>query len=241
MPNVVEGCDASGMRSRGLRARVLVVGVVALVLSACGSTSTSPSTTTSGATTSTSEATAVQPATAIWPFVRSSDRYSDPVAAARSFAISYLGFVDPVVGPFQQGDQRSGEVTVRSSLSGPITTVLVRQVTSDHSWWIIGASTPNLQIQSPSALAAVTSPVVVSGQSTAFEATINLEVRQDGSTTPLVKGIGMGGSMGVMGPFSTSLSFPAPSERAGAIVVETFSAENGNVQEASVVRISFGP
>lgn len=232
----------------------------ALALAACGSsggsdassttertttsvaktTTTAEATTTTAATTSTTAApSGEQPATAIWPFASSDQRFDDPVAAAQSFAADYLGFVDPVMGPFQQGDTRSGEVEVKPIGNGPTSTVLVRQVTDDDTWWVIGASTANLQLTSPEALATIGAPVTLEGQSTAFEATVNVEIRQDGTTEPLVEDFVMGGSMGELGPFSKEISFESPNEGGGAIILKTLSAEDGRVWEASAVRISF--
>lgn len=51
----------------------------------------------------------------------------------------------------------------------------------------------------------------------------------------------MGGSMGDMGPFDSTLSFSTPSAPYGAIVLSTESMENGQVWEASVVRVHFAP
>ena len=241
-----------------------MVSVVAVLLAACGGSSDEPATTTTAktsttvatttttappattASTTTSSSTtssvpeAVQPEQAVWPFASTSTRYSEPAAAAAGFATEYLGFADPVVGPFQQGDARSGEVEIRPQASGPVTTVLVRQLAPDDSWWVIGASTGNIQLASPETLATITSPVAVSGTSTAFEATVNVEVRQDDTLTPLVESTFMGGSNGDMGPFSAQLAFGPQSADAGAIVFKTLSAKDGSVWEASVVRISFG-
>ena len=124
----------------------------------------------------------VDTSTAMWPFASSAIRYSDPVSAAHGFATDYVGFTDAVVGEFRQGDARSGEVPVQAKATGPITTVLVRQL--GDSWWVLGASTPNIQLTSPAALATISSPVRLQGMSTAFEATVNTEVRSDGSTQP---------------------------------------------------------
>ena len=49
----------------------------------------------------------------------------------------------------------------------------------------------------------------------------------------------MGGSNGTIGPFDGALAFPRPSQPAGALVLLTRSAENGNVSEAAVVRVRF--
>jgi len=49
----------------------------------------------------------------------------------------------------------------------------------------------------------------------------------------------MGGSMGQMGPFSKTVSFAQPNVAHGAIVLETSSAENGHIWEATVVPVTF--
>jgi hypothetical protein len=207
-----------------------------------GSITTTTKATATTAGTSTSVTTAPvgkQPDSAVWPSATWPTRYTDPVEAAKVFASTFLGFVDPIVGDFRQGDTRSGEVAVQASDSGPITTVMVRQLGADTSWWVLGAATPNLQIAMPEALAAVTSPLVVSGRSTAFEGTINVEVRADDMSKPLVAAFTMGGSMGDMQPFSIGMTFPAPTVSGGAIVVKTMSAKDGNIAEATVIRIHF--
>ena len=59
-------------------------------------------------------------------------------------------------------------------------------------------------------------------------------------TPPLGTGIVMGGANGVMGPFDGTLEFSAPTPgSSGALVLLTRSAENGNVTEATVVRVKF--
>jgi hypothetical protein len=177
--------------------------------------------------------------TALWPFASSGTRYTDPVEAARGFAVDFAGFVDPVVGEFQAGDSRSGEVQVRPNDTGPVTTVLVRQLSGSDTWWVLGSATDNIQVTAPATSAPVTSPVQVQGMSTAFEATVNVDVREDGNRSPVGTGIVMGGSMGEMGPFDGSITFASPSAAYGALVFYTVSAENGYVWEASVLRVEF--
>ena len=233
-----------------LAATAILLVAGSLVAVGCGSSTPSSSTTTSAtsATTSTTSSSApstttsptAQPATAVWPFASGSTRYSDPVAAAKGFAVTYLGFVNPLVGSFKQGDSRSGEVNVQPGKNGAVTTVFVRQLGSDNSWWVLGAATAHLVISQPKALAAITSPVTIAGTSTAFEGTVNVEIRQDGTLAPLTTGIAMGGANGTMAPFSKAFPFPAPSASAGAIVLLTRSARDGNVSEASVQRVAFG-
>jgi len=215
----------------------------ALMIAGCGnatlsSTSSTTTTRTHNSTTSTGPS-PEQPDTAVWPFAAESTGYSDPVSTARSFAVTFLGFVDPVVGAFQQADSRSGEVPVQATSTGPVTTVIVRMLTADNSWWVLGASTPNLQLQSPTTLEDISSPVMLSGQSTAFEATVNVQIRQDGVLAPVKEAIVMGSSNGVMGPFSGTVDFAKPTAKTGAIVLKTMSAKDGSILEASVIRVRF--
>jgi hypothetical protein len=232
------------------RTRTLIVATAAfaaLLSAGCGSTksadtadTTVPATTTTvvGTTTSTGPA-ADQRQTAVWPDAAGTTRYADPVEAARTFAVTYLGFVDPVVGAFAAGDSRSGEVPVRPRVDGPETTVLVRQLGPDDTWWVLGAATANIQLDTPAALTAITSPVTLAGRSTAFEATVNVEIRRNGADAPLASGYVMGGANGEMGPFSQAFTFTAPTGTAGAVVLRTISAESGATAEATVVAVTF--
>ena len=242
--------DRSERRDRGRRlplvgaivAAILVVVVVVILVTredGGGNSAVTTVTTTTTAPSTTSRSPSVTASLAIWPTSSSTAHYADPVEAARAFATGYVGFVNPVVGVFQPGDSRSGEVPVRAKTAGPVTTVLVRQLGSDGSWSVIGSSTPNIQVTAPAALATVTSPVTVTGNSTAFEATVNVEVREDANATPLGKGFVMGGANGQMGPFTATLSFTRPAAAAGALVFMTLSAETGTVSEAAVLRVAF--
>lgn len=213
-----------------------------LLLAACGDDGEAPTSTgepTTAPASTTTPASPSQPETAIWPFAADGTRFDDPTEAATSFAVDYLGFVDPVIEAFQGGDSRSGEVPIRPTADGPVTTVFVRQVGSDDSWWVIGAATEALQLESPEVLDAISSPVTLTGQSTAFEAVVNVEIREDGTLEPLAEDTLMGGSMGEFGPFSGAIEFPEPTAAGGAIVLMTLSPENGQVWEAGVLRVAF--
>lgn len=234
---------------------VLVVPGLLLFAAGCGSktTSTKPTTTstntnstsTSSITAATTSTTTTEPSavptdSAVWPFVASTTRYSDPVKAATDFAVTYLGFVKPVVGPFMQGDSRSGEVDIRANKLGTATTaVMVRKLAPSETWWVLGAATTNLQLQSPGWNAPITSPVTLSGQSTAFEATVSVEIRQDGSLTPIGSDFVMGGSNGTMGPFSKAVTFIQPTAQRGAIVFKMPSTDGAGTLEAGVIRVRF--
>ncbi len=226
------------------------VVVFTALATACGSSAktTGPSTTIAPTTSSTSSSTSVAPPTtalepaesiAVWPTAAGTTRYHDPVVAVRAFATDFLHMVNPVVGSFRQGDARSGEVVIRPKATGPATTVFARRLGSDSSWWVIGSSTSNIGLTEPASLAAITSPVRLRGTSTAYEATVNVSIRQDASSTPLVETYVMGGANGQMGPFDASVKFATPTSHSGAIMMYTVSSETGNVAEATVVRVRF--
>jgi hypothetical protein len=230
---------------------------LAVVIGACSgsSKSSTPSTTpsTTAPSTTSTTTTVAAPTTAlpsadltiaVWPTVASRVRYHDPVALARAFATSFLRFVDPVVGGFRPGDAQSGEVPIRTTAGeqrsvGPVTTVLVRRIGRDGSWWVVGAATPNIRLTQPAALATIASPVRLRGTSTAFEGTVQVSIRQDDGTRPLVESALIGGANGRMGRFDASFRFAALSSRAGAIVLYTVSSATGDVVEATVIRVRF--
>ncbi|MGH3426151.1 MAG: Gmad2 immunoglobulin-like domain-containing protein [Mycobacteriales bacterium] len=147
--------------------------------------------------------------------------------------------VNPVIGSFEQGDARSGEVPVQPSASGPVTTVLVRQLGPDNSWWVLGAGTAAIALTEPVWNASITSPVTLKGTAMAFERTVQTQVREDDNSKPLGEGY-VNGRSNAMGPFSGSLAFTKASTKYGTVVLYTTSAENGAVMEASVIRVRLG-
>jgi hypothetical protein len=177
----------------------------------------------------------------VWPRPGSGRGYDDPVTAAAGMATGLVGFIDPVVGTFQQRDSRSGEVNIRPKSTGPVTTILLRQLSDGH-WYAIGASSGDLQLTTPDVGTAVSSPVTVSGFSTAFEGTIVVSVLAQGDPTPLGRKALIGGANGELGPFSGQVSFDTPAvARPGAIVLTTDSAEDGRIWQATVVPVQLAP
>jgi hypothetical protein len=198
-----------------------------------------PSTTqaTEPSTTTAPPAAPVDTSTAVFPDA-SGARFYDPEDAARAFAVDFVGFTDPLVGEFMQGDARSGEVEVRPMADGPATTVFVRQLGTDGSWWVLGSATANITTDAPGPGDAITSPVTVSGSAVAFEGTVAVEVRQDGAREAIGTGIVTGGG-DVPRPFSGQISFSSPTADHGALVFLTRSEQDGRVWEAGVIRVRF--
>ncbi|HUX05263.1 MAG TPA: Gmad2 immunoglobulin-like domain-containing protein [Acidimicrobiales bacterium] len=227
----------------GTTRKVLVVlaalAVVALVVVGVEGFKTSP-TTTSISTSSSTSTTSQVPSTwiAVWPTTTTS-KFTTSAAAARSFAVHVLGMANPIMGTYRAGDARSGEQPIRATTIAPETTVLVRQLTSDNSWWVLGATTGNIEITRPAALTRVSSPMVLAGRSTAFEAVVNATLREDGRAAPLIETTVMGGANGVVAPFHATVTFPTPTSQYGTLVLYTRSAKDGAVTEASAMRVQF--
>ncbi len=230
------------MGSRRWTVVVTVVVVVAVAAFAAGyvAHSTSSTSPTTVATSTTAPTTTTSPAwVAAWPSVQGSLRYQTPSSAALGFARLVLAMRAPIAHGFARGDTRSGEVAVTATPGGPVTTVLVRQVTGDSSWWVLGSTCRDVVIGEPSALATIASPLRLSGWSSAFEAVINDALYEDVVARPIASGTTMGGANGVMGPFATTLTFPAPAHPYGVLVVSVRSPRDGAVREATAIRVAF--
>jgi hypothetical protein len=176
---------------------------------------------------------------AVWPLPDSDTRYTDPVEAARGFAVDFVGFTDPVVGEFLVADSRSGQVEVKPSEEGPITIVFVRKLVDDDFWWVLGSASQNVIVQDPAVRDIVDSPLTVSGQAKAFEGNVAVELRADGVAEPLFAGSVTGGTGADFAPFEGTFEFADPSTGGGALVAVIPSAEDGTVTEAAVMRLFF--
>ena len=222
-----------------LVALVLVAATVALTRDDDSSPSGSTDTTQQTTPTSAPATTVPQGSenTAVWPLPNSDDSFATPREAAESFAVNFLGFEDPIVGEFQQGDSRSGEVEIRPIATGPVTTVLVRQLTGEETWSVLGSATANIEVTEPEAMAAISSPVSVAGRALAFEGNVNVSVRSDDGGK-LGEGFVTGGG-DEMRPFTGSVAFETPGTPYGAMVFATYSAMDGSLWEASSFRVEF--
>ncbi len=177
-------------------------------------------------------------AAAVWPWADTSTRYADPVEAATGFAVDFLDFDNPIAGEFMAGDSRSGEVEIRAIETGPATTVFLRQLSDDDTWWIIGAASENIVIDTPETGDEVTSPLTVSGTAAAFEGTVDVEFIADGNGEPILESFVTGGAIDPA-PFSSTFEFASPGQIGGALVLYTTSDELDATFEASVIRIFY--
>jgi hypothetical protein len=205
-------------------------------------TTEAETTTTVGTTTSTTAPAPppeANPDVALFPAPSTSRRFDDPVATVQSFATELIGIPNPVVGPFQQGDARSGEVEVRPRADGPVTTVSVRRM-EDDAWYVVGAATASIRLDSPTGGATVGSPVHLTGAADAYEGTVDVRVFADGFTEPIGTGF-VTGAQGSLGPFVGDVAFAAPGGAThGVIVLSTEGGEPSQPWVATVIRVRLG-
>jgi hypothetical protein len=175
----------------------------------------------------------------IWPRTHEDVRFEDPVDAARSFAVDFVGFSSPSVGSFQGGDA-DGQVVVRpAGGSGPATTVAVRRL-EDGTWWVVGSAGAEVALDSPGTGAGTSCPMRVTGSAVAFEGTVQVEVRDDYSTAPIGSGVVTGGG-DVARPFDGTIecSYAGLEGRLPYVTVllTTVSMEDGSILQATARRV----
>ncbi len=236
----------------GAAAAVIAVVLAALFVtddddgegvSSGGTTSTTTSST-SSTTTSTTEPTTtttvfqgVDPDVTVFPDPTTSQRFDDPQSVAQAFARDLAGFSDPIVGDFQQGDARSGEVEVRAFASGAPTVVLVRQLEDDH-WYVLGATTDSIRLETPAQGATISSPQALEGQAYAFEGTVQVRLFVDGVQEPIAETFVTGRGDGVLGAFSGQVEFSDSSGAThGVLLLNGSSGEDGSATDAFAIRV----
>jgi hypothetical protein len=222
----------------------IVIGAVVLTddddepVSSEGTTTTSESTTTTteSTTTTTVAFPTVDPGVPVYPDPTTSQRFDDPVAAAQSFA-TWAGYTQPIVGEFQQGDARSGEVEVRAFEGGAPSVVLVRQL-EDDAWYVIGSTTESIQLATPEPGATISSPQELAGQGHAFEGTIAVRLFADGVQEPIAETFVTGRGDGVLGDFSGQLEFANDTGAThGVLVMHGTSGEDGGATDVLAIRV----
>lgn len=204
--------------------------------SASASESAEPSATGTPGTGDLNEAEA---ANVVWPDPAGGVAYTEPLAAATGFAEDLAGFTDPIISEFMQGDNRSGEFEVKAAANGPVTTVMVRQM-SDNNWYTIGAATSEVDVSAPEAAATIESPVLVQGRARAFEGVVQVAVHRWGSSEPLGEGNVVGSGGPDLGPFTGEIDFEDPGTGRGSLVFTVASAKDGSVWVAAALPVGFG-
>ncbi len=200
---------------------------------------TTTTTITEETTTTTAPFAVVDPAAAVFPNPETSQRFDDPVALVDVFARGPLGFSDPILSAFQQGDARSGEIEVRAFAAGDPTVVLVRQL-EDDTWFVIGAETESIQLASPAAGEAISSPQALAGQAYAFEGTVAVFLFGPDLGAPIAETFVTGRGDGELGDFTGEVTFTVPDgAEFGTLYLTSSGGEDGGTVAAQVVRVRF--
>lgn len=227
-----------------------VVGVLALdedgekidaVATTTTADPTSTTTTTASDTTSTTQGLppTVDPTLPVFPDPSTSRRFDDPQAVALAFAKEMVGFRDPVIGEFAQGDSRSGEVDVRAFAQGAPTSVLVRQL-EDDTWFVIGAIVESIRLDNPPGGATISSPQALGGAASAFEGHVVVRLFVDGVAEPVAETFVTGSGDSELGDFVGELAFDLPDgAEHGVLMLFEPSAEDGSTNAATVIRVHF--
>ena len=177
---------------------------------------------------------------ALWPSATGPVGYTDPVALVQDFAEEFVGMDDPDVGAFRPGDSRSGEVEVRADAGSTLaTTVFVRQLGPNDLWWVLGAASENITVDSPDPLEVVSSPLELTGSALAFEGTLTVTLWEDGAAAPLATTFVTGSGAPPPGPFTGELTFDDPTTEGGALLFTSESGEDGSVVEFATLRVLF--
>ena len=199
-------------------------------------TTTADSTTTTEGTTTTTTFQEVDPDVPVYPDPTTSQRFDDPVAAAQAFAL-FAGYGDPVVGEFQQGDSRSGEVEVRGFAEGAPSVVLLRQL-EDDAWYVIGVTTDSIVLTTPQIGDTLTSPQPLEGQAYAFEGTVQVRLYADGVQEPIGETFVTGRGDGVLGDFTGEIEFTNDTGAThGVLLLLSEGGEDGSTIEVSAIRV----
>jgi Immunoglobulin-like domain of bacterial spore germination len=178
------------------------------------------------------EPSGVDPDQVLWPDP-AGDLTTDPLVAVRGF-LGQLDIPDPPLSPFRETEPNVGEVDVRArgeagqTLDRVASTLILRRPDGEH-WFVTGAVSGDVQIDTPDPQATVSSPFTVSGRARGFEGTVNARVldRFDGGGVDSSPAVGTAGGQGLEA-FSVDASFVATGTERGVLYVHTDSGvENG--------------
>lgn len=177
-------------------------------------------------------------ATIVWPAPAGGDAYDDPVVLVTDFAEEILGFTSPVVGEYQAGDSRSGEVEVRPVDDGPVTTVGVRRM-SDDQLYVLFAGTTEVELLLPTAGSAVDDPLQVEGWGRGFEGQVRVAVFDRDAGSELGHAFLTAGGEGELAPFVGEVAWQNPGGGWGAVVASVTAGDEGTTWAATALPVGF--
>jgi hypothetical protein len=177
--------------------------------------------------------------TVVWPDPGGPLRFASPDEAARGFVGDLIGFTDPLLGPFLQGDTRSGEFEARARPEGPVTVVFVRQM-SDQQWYVLGAVASGIELDMPTAGTTIATPLRVAGRARAFEGRLRIAVYAHGRPAPLGEAFVDAGAADALEAFADEVAWDGAGVGAGVVVVTAPGGEDAGVWEAVAVPVRLG-
>jgi hypothetical protein len=185
----------------------------------------------------------------IWPF-DNSVHYGSPAAVANGFAHEFLGMPDEPTSAYRAGDANSGEIDIYS-YPGVIASTLTVRSEYGQGWKVVSADNQNLQLDSPHALAKISSPLKLTGKSVAFEGTVHVTLlgygggfscQSCGGTPqhPFIATSTFTGHGTELTPFETTLTYGPTPAQFGLLMLWTDSARDGSLAGVTVRIVSFG-
>jgi hypothetical protein len=241
--DITPGSDSLGSirgRARVVRRRRRVVAgvtaavaVAALVVSVPAfrdddgsnvSTQRDPSPTTAPTTPSPAPSEAAE--RALWPDPAGLEQFDDPAAAARSFVAAVFGVEDAPLSEVRTTADGEAEIDVfdrsetGTTLDSVASTLSLERLDGGH-WYVTGARSEDVVIDSPAPGDAAASALTVTGEGRGYEGTILVEMRARIAGAPvLADGFDTAGAGDALAPFSVDLTLPGPDDgAAGAILV----------------------
>jgi hypothetical protein len=213
------------------------------------STTTAPNQSTPGASSTTvaPAPSSVDPDEVLWPDP-AGELTTDPLDAVRGFLRQQLEIPDPPLSPFRETEPDVGEVDVHArgeagqTLDRVASTVILHRLDGEH-WFVTGAVSGDVEIDTPDPQATVASPFTVSGRARGFEGTVNARVldRFAGGGVDSSPAVGTAVGQGLEA-FSVDVSFVATGTERGVLYVQTDSGVAGGVPSftALPLRLSGG-
>lgn len=88
---------------------------------------------------------------------------------------------------------------------------------SDDTWWVLGAATDDIVLDDPVPGTAIDDPLMLSGQASAFEGTVQVSVFERGDVDALGEGFVTGSGSGEPGPFEGEVRWENPGGGCGVV------------------------
>jgi hypothetical protein len=127
------------------------------------------------------------------------------------------------------------EVEIFPNMRGNARTVVNVVPQSSSDWVVTGANADQIRVDTPKPHDPVTQLITVSGQGSAFESQLGLELRPLGTKDVIATGTAMAGANGEIGPFTTTIGPPSTDQPVVLIVFEGDASGEQTYTYATVV------